>query len=106
MNLRAEHICKSFNGNAVLKDVQLELYGGRVHALCGENGAGKSTLLKVITGIYTRDAGKIFMNEKEIDITDVKSANKQGIYVVPQEMQILEDLTVAENIFIENYGND
>lgn len=101
--LRAEHIHKSFNGNPVLRDVQLELHGGRVHALCGENGAGKSTLLKVITGIYTRDDGKIYMNGKEIDITDVKSANKQGIYVVPQEMQILEDLTVAENIFIGDY---
>ena len=52
--LRAEGICKSFYGNKVLDNVQIELQPGRVHALCGENGAGKSTLLKIITGLYTK----------------------------------------------------
>ena len=57
--LRAEGITKAFFGNKVLDDAQIELRAGRVHALCGENGAGKSTLLKIITGLYSKDAGDI-----------------------------------------------
>ena len=101
--LRAEHISKSFYGNPALKDVQVKLRSGRVHALCGENGAGKSTLLKIITGIYTKDSGEIYFEDRPIEIKDVKTANSYGIYVVPQEMQMLGELTVAENIFIGNY---
>lgn len=100
--LRAEGICKSFYGNKVLDNVQIELKPGRVHALCGENGAGKSTLLKIITGLYTKDAGSIYMDGKEITVNNVEDAKKHGIHVVPQEMQMLRELTVAENIFLGN----
>ena len=98
--LRAENIDKSFFGNKVLDGVQIELKAGQVHALCGENGAGKSTLLKIITGLYTKDAGTIMMEGKPIEVNNVEDAKKYGIHVVPQEMQILKDLTVAENIFL------
>ena len=98
--LRAENITKSFYGNVVLDKVQLELRPGRVHALCGENGAGKSTLLKIITGIYTKDYGEIYMDGKPIRINNVEEAKQHGIYVVPQEIQMLGHLSVAENIFL------
>ena len=100
--LRAEHISKSFYGNQVLDNVELSLEPGKVHALCGENGAGKSTVLKIITGIYTKDAGEIYLEGKEIDVPNVDTAKKYGIHVVPQEMQMLPELSVAENIFIGN----
>ncbi len=98
--LRAENIVKSFYGNRVLDGVEISLRAGKVHALCGENGAGKSTLLKIITGLYTKDAGTIYMDGREIEVTSVETARKYGIHVVPQEMQMLRDLSVAENIFL------
>lgn len=100
--LRVEDITKSFYGNKVLDGVELSLKAGEVHALCGENGAGKSTLLKIITGLYTKDSGKIFLDGKEITVDSVETARKYGIHVVPQEMQMLRELTVAENIFLGN----
>ena len=98
--LRAENIVKSFFGNRVLDNVRIELKPGKVHALCGENGAGKSTLLKIITGLYTKDAGSIYLDDKEITVNNVADAKKYGIHVVPQEMQILWNLSVAENILM------
>ena len=100
--LRAENITKSFYGNKVLDNVQISLKPGKVHALCGENGAGKSTLLKIITGLYTKDSGSIYMDGKEITVNNVEDAKKYGIHVVPQEMQMARHLTVAENIFLGN----
>ena len=100
--LRVEGVTKSFYGNRVLDGVEFSLKAGEVHALCGENGAGKSTLLKIITGLYTKDAGKIFLDGKEIEVDSVETARKYGIHVVPQEMQMLRELTVAENIFLGN----
>ena len=100
--LRAENIVKSFYGNRVLNGVEISLKPGKVHALCGENGAGKSTLLKIITGLYTKDSGQIYMDGKEIEVNNVETARKYGIHVVPQEMQMLRELSVAENIFLGN----
>ena len=100
--LKAENIVKSFYGNKVLDGVEISLRAGTIHALCGENGAGKSTLLKIITGLYTKDAGSIYMDGKEIEVNNVEMAKKYGIHVVPQEMQMLRELNVAENIFLGN----
>lgn len=100
--LRAENISKSFYCNKVLDNVEISLKAGHVHALCGENGAGKSTLLKIITGLYTKDSGSIYMDGKEIHVDSVETAKKYGIHVVPQEMQMLRELSVAENIFLGN----
>ncbi len=100
--LRAEHISKSFYGNKVLDNVELSLEPGKVHALCGENGAGKSTVLKIITGLYTKDEGEIYLEGKQIEVPNVDVAKKYGIHVVPQEMQMLPELSVAENIFLGN----
>lgn len=95
-----EHIDKSFSGNQVLNDVHLQVLPGEVHALMGENGAGKSTLVKVLTGIHTRDNGQIKVNGKEIDFSNPKQAEKKGIIVIHQELNIIPHLTVTENMFL------
>lgn len=95
-------IDKAFSGNVVLKDVQFSLADGEIHALMGENGAGKSTLMKILTGIYGRDAGVIKVDGQEVDFKSPKEAEAMGIAVIHQELNILPDLTVAENLFLGN----
>ncbi len=95
-------ISKAFSGNVVLKDVQFDVKKGEIHALMGENGAGKSTLMKILTGIYTRDAGEIKVNGQPVEFQNPKEAEKAGIAVIHQELNILPDLTVAENFYLGN----
>ncbi len=73
---------------------------GEVHALLGENGAGKSTLIKILTGVYTRDKGTVRLDGDEISPADVGEAQALGIGTVYQEVNLLENLTVAENLFL------
>ncbi|QTQ12811.1 sugar ABC transporter ATP-binding protein [Treponema parvum] len=73
---------------------------GEVHALMGENGAGKSTLMKIIMGIYTKDAGKVLINGKEVEFRDPKEALNAGISMIHQELTPIPEMTVAENIFL------
>lgn len=98
--LRMEEISKGFPGVQALSDVQIELMAGEVHALVGENGAGKSTLMKILTGIYQKDKGRIFYLGKEINVPDTKVAQELGISMIHQELNLMPDLTVAQNIFI------
>lgn len=98
--LECKGIEKQFNGIRVLKDVDLDVRKGEVHALMGENGAGKSTIIKIITGVYTKDAGQIFMDGKEVDIQTRQDARECGISVIYQELSLLPALTVTENIFL------
>lgn len=101
--LRMEHITKSFSGVKALDDVSFDLRAGEVHALMGANGAGKSTLMKVLAGVYQPDTGKIFNEGKEIPVkAKVSEAQKDGIVMVFQELNILPHLNVLENIFIAN----
>lgn len=93
-------IDKSFTGNQVLREVNFDIHKGEVHALMGENGAGKSTLIKVLTGIHKRDNGVIKVGGKEIDFSNPKQAEKEGIVVIHQELNIIPHLTVAENMFL------
>jgi len=99
--LRVEHINKAFSGVAALQDVQFNLNAGEVHALLGENGAGKSTLMKIISGVYTRDSGDLFIHGEKIsrDLTPL-SAQSMGIGIIHQELNLCPHLTVAENIFL------
>jgi ribose transport system ATP-binding protein len=99
--VRVEHISKSFSGVAALDDVRFDLRSGEVHALLGENGAGKSTLMKIISGVYTRDSGDFYVNGVKItgDLTP-QSAQKLGIGIIHQELNLCPHLTVAENIFL------
>lgn len=93
-------ISKAFSGNQVLKDVSFTLEKGEIHALMGENGAGKSTLMKLLTGIYKRDAGTITVKGKEVNFSSPKEAEKAGIAVIHQELNILPHLSIAENLFL------
>ncbi len=94
------NIQKSFPGVHALDDVQLTIRAGEVLGLVGENGAGKSTLMKILCGIYSRDAGTITVYGNEVDITTPKMAQDLGINIIHQELNLMKDLTVAENIFI------
>ena len=95
-------ICKSFPGVRALQDVDFTLCEGEIHALMGENGAGKSTLIKVLTGVYIKDAGEIYIkgNNKPVLIKSPQEAQKLGISTVYQEITLCPNLTVAENLFI------
>jgi ribose transport system ATP-binding protein len=98
--LRTEDISKQFNGITVLHGAALEVKYGEVHALMGENGAGKSTIIKIITGIYTKDSGHIFIDGEAVEINDRHDARRAGISVIYQELSLVPALTVAENIFL------
>lgn len=91
---------KTFPGVHALKDCQFELLSGEIHALVGENGAGKSTLMKVLTGVYSKDAGQIFYKGQEVNIPSPKAAQDLGIAIIHQELHLMPHLTVAQNIFI------
>lgn len=98
--LTMKGIDKSFPGVHALKSVDLEVRKGEVLALMGENGAGKSTLMKVLTGIYSKDAGEIIYEGKPTEFTNPKEAQEAGIAIVHQELNMMHHLTVAQNIFI------
>ena len=98
--LTMKGIDKSFPGVHALDHVDLEVRKGEVHALMGENGAGKSTLMKVLTGIYTKDAGTITYEGREVEFSNPRAAQDAGIVIVHQELNMLGHLTVAQNIFI------
>ena len=98
--LTMKGIDKSFPGVHALDHVDLEIRKGEVHALMGENGAGKSTLMKVLTGIYTKDSGSITFEGKEVEFTNPRDAQANGIVIVHQELNMMNHLTVAQNIFI------
>ena len=93
-------IAKSFSGVAALKNAQLDLRAGEVLALMGENGAGKSTLMKILTGIYTKDSGTITYMGKEVVFSGPAESEAAGIAIVHQELNMMSDLTVAQNLFI------
>ena len=93
-------IDKSFPGVHALDHVDFELRKGEVHALMGENGAGKSTLMKVLTGIYTKDSGTITFEGREVEFHNTREAQDAGVVIVHQELNMVGDLTVAQNIFI------
>ena len=83
-----------------LHDCQFELVPGEVHALMGENGAGKSTLMKILAGIYQRDSGEILLDGKSVNITSPRMAQDLGIGIVHQELNLMNHLTAAQNIYI------
>lgn len=98
--LTMKDIDKSFPGVHALDHVNFEVKRGEVHALMGENGAGKSTLMKVLTGIYQKDSGSITYKGKETEFHNTREAQDAGVVIVHQELNMVGDLTVAQNIFI------
>lgn len=98
--VKMENIDKEFPGVQALSSAQFDLNAGEVHALVGENGAGKSTLMKILTGIYTADSGTITCKGKIVDIRNPRAAQSLGISMIHQELNLMPDLTVAQNVFI------
>ncbi|TGV52544.1 sugar ABC transporter ATP-binding protein [bacterium M00.F.Ca.ET.141.01.1.1] len=98
--LSAEHISKSFGGIAALVDVGFELRRGEVHALMGENGAGKSTLMKILSGVYTGYEGTVSIDGRPVSFAGVRDAEDAGIAIIHQELNLVPELSVADNIFL------
>jgi len=98
--LLMEGIDKSFPGVDALKKCRFELKTGEVHALVGENGAGKSSLMKVVAGVYSKDSGRILYKGNEVNIPNPRTAQRLGISMVHQELNLMNHLTAAQNIFI------
>ena len=96
--LQITGVTQTFPGVRALDDVDFSARAGEVHALMGENGAGKSTLIKVLTGVYQRDAGEVVFDGKPVHIHSPKQAESHGISTVYQEVNLLPQLSVAENI--------
>jgi len=98
--LQLKGIEKSFPGVKALNGASLSVWPGRVMALVGENGAGKSTMMKVLTGIYSRDAGSLLWLGEETTFSGPKASQEAGIGIIHQELNLIPQLTVAENIFL------
>jgi ribose transport system ATP-binding protein len=98
--LKTVDIGKEFSSVPVLKDINIEIYRGEILGIIGENGAGKSTLMKIFSGIYTPTSGEIQFEGKKAVIPDPLSAKNLGISILPQEFNLVQDLTVYDNIFL------
>ena len=98
--LRLAGIVKTFPGVRALDGVELEVRAGEVHCLLGQNGAGKSTLIKVLAGVHRPDAGSMLWHGEEVSFASPHAATKAGIATIYQELDLVDDLTVAENVFL------
>ena len=98
--LVAEHVSKSFAGVTALHDVDFDLSHGEVHALMGENGAGKSTLMKILAGVHTRYEGAIKVEGRAVSFGGVRDAEEAGVAIIHQELNLVPELSVADNIFL------
>src|SRR5262249_52892592 len=98
--LQMQRIGKTFPGVVALDDVSFDLRRGEVHVLLGENGAGKSTLMKILSGAYQKSAGQIYLDGRETEIKNPKHAQELGISTIYQELNLVPQLSAAENIFL------
>ena len=98
--LQASGISKSFGGIAALVDVDFDLKAGEVHALVGENGAGKSTLMKILAGVHLEYDGAIRLMGSPVKFAGVQDAERAGVAIIHQELDLVPELTAADNIFL------
>ena len=98
--LEMNHVSKAFGGSQALSDIHLSVETGEIHALLGENGAGKSTLMNILTGVIPADAGTITFDGKSYPTPTIQQMETAGIAFVHQELNVINDLTVADNIFL------
>src|SRR5689334_16026469 len=98
--LSMEGICKRFPGVIALDNVHLQVFKGEVVALCGENGAGKSTLMKILGGVYSSKSGAIHFDGRLAKITHISDAIRLGIAFIHQEVNVMDNLDVAANVFL------
>ena len=100
--LEVQGVSKSFSNNIVLNNINFAVKAGEIHTLLGENGAGKSTLLNIVSGSLAKDSGVIKIKGKEVNLQTPIQARLEGIVKVHQELQVISELSVAENIFLGN----
>jgi len=100
--LEMKGICKRFGDMTALKDADLTLKKGHILSLVGGNGAGKSTLMKILTGVYTKDSGEVFLDGKSVSFNSYDEASQAGIRMIFQEFSLIPTLTVYENVFLSN----
>jgi ABC-type sugar transport system ATPase subunit len=98
--LRMTGVDKSFPGVRALREVSLEVFPGECLALMGENGAGKSTLMKILSGVYSPDAGRIEIAGEHVALTSPSQAQQLGVSIIYQEFNLFPNLSVEENVFI------
>jgi ribose transport system ATP-binding protein len=98
--IKLSGVSKVFPGVRALDSIDIEIMPGEVHGLIGENGAGKSTLIKVLTGVHKNDFGTIQIDGKEVTISSPRDAMNFGITAIYQELNIVQQLSVAENVFL------
>jgi len=98
--LRMEGISKEFPGVKALDQVNLNVYEKKIMALLGENGAGKSTLMKILSGAYKKSEGMLYLNGQPLEVSGPKDAMEKGIAIIHQELNLIEDLSIGENIFM------
>jgi len=94
------NVCKSFSKNRVLKNINLSLKKGEVHALLGQNGAGKSTLVKIMTGVYSLDSGEIIVDGETAQLKSPADAERLGIAIIHQDQQLVPNFDVTRNAFL------
>jgi ABC-type sugar transport system ATPase subunit len=97
-----ENIWKKFPGVNALKGVDLSVKKGEIHGIVGENGAGKSTLVKILSGIYSANEGRIFLDSREVKFYSARDSQDEGISLISQEILLIPFLNIAENIFLSN----
>lgn len=100
MLLLMKNICKSFFDNEVLKNVNFELQSGEIHALIGANGAGKSTLMNILMGVIKADQGDILIHNESVIVDSPIEANRYNIAIIPQEPNLVPNLSIYENVFL------
>jgi ribose transport system ATP-binding protein len=98
--ISVKRLSKSFPGVRALHEIQFELVAGEVHTVMGENGAGKSTLMKILAGVYTRDSGEILCDGQPVNFASPREAQAMGVCIIHQELQLMNHLSVAQNMFI------
>lgn len=99
-SLHIKNISKSFGGIHALNGISFDVKKGQIHALCGENGAGKSTMMKILSGELQKDKGEVLLDGINIHWNSPHDAIKGGVVIIPQELNPLLDMTIAENIFL------
>ena len=98
--IEVRHITKRFAGTVALQDVSLEIAAGELHAIVGENGAGKSTLMKILSGVITEYYGELLLRGELVRFTNTRDAEAAGVSIIHQELNLVEQLSVAANIFL------
>ncbi|MEI6101731.1 MAG: sugar ABC transporter ATP-binding protein, partial [Eubacteriales bacterium] len=104
--IKLKGISKNFNSISILKNINLDIEPGKIYALFGKNGAGKTTIVKILAGVYQADSGSILYGNQEVSIRSPKDARRLGWGFVLQDLGLFDNLTIAENIYFNNFPGE